>query len=211
MHQEFSVDFALGWPQSREKREGHEPPAAGEGAVVASVSIQNVRKLFGHVEVVRGVSLDIRPGEFIVLVGPSGCGKSTTLRMVAGLDEISDGQITIDDRVINDLAPKDRDVAMVFQNYALYPHLSVFENICFGLRLKRTREDEVRRAVLQAAGSDMSKAVKTTVFIKNMDDFAAVNAIYAGYFTEPFPARSCVEVARLPKDVLVECEVVAEA
>jgi multiple sugar transport system ATP-binding protein len=115
------------------------------------VSIQNVRKSFGRVEVVRGVSLDIAPGEFIVLVGPSGCGKSTTLRMVAGLDEISDGAITIDGRVINDLAPKDRDVAMVFQNYALYPHLSVFENICFGLRLKRTREEEIRRAVLEAA------------------------------------------------------------
>ncbi|MBP0649448.1 sn-glycerol-3-phosphate ABC transporter ATP-binding protein UgpC [Mycobacterium tuberculosis] len=119
--------------------------------MVAAVSIQNIRKLFGRVEVVRGVSLDIKPGEFIVLVGPSGCGKSTTLRMVAGLDEISAGRITIDDRVINDLAPKDRDVAMVFQNYALYPHLSVFENICFGLRLKRTREEEVRRAVNEAA------------------------------------------------------------
>jgi multiple sugar transport system ATP-binding protein len=119
--------------------------------VVAAVSIQNIRKQFGRVEVVRGVSLDIKPGEFIVLVGPSGCGKSTTLRMVAGLDEISAGRITIDGRVINDLAPKDRDVAMVFQNYALYPHLSVFENICFGLRLKRTREEEVRRAVHQAA------------------------------------------------------------
>lgn len=119
--------------------------------MVASVSIRNVRKCYGRAEVVRGVSLNIEPGEFIVLVGPSGCGKSTTLRMVAGLEEISGGEITIDGRIINDLAPKDRDVAMVFQNYALYPHLSVFENICFGLRLKRTKEEEVRRAVHEAA------------------------------------------------------------
>ncbi|MFT4173678.1 MAG: sn-glycerol-3-phosphate ABC transporter ATP-binding protein UgpC [Rhodocyclaceae bacterium] len=115
------------------------------------MSIQNVVKRFDKTTVVHGVSLDIAPGEFVVLVGPSGCGKSTTLRMVAGLEEISGGTIKIDGRVINDLAPKDRDVAMVFQNYALYPHLNVYDNISFGLRLKRTKKEAIAAAVKTAA------------------------------------------------------------
>nr|4TQU_S Chain S, AlgS [Sphingomonas sp.]4TQU_T Chain T, AlgS [Sphingomonas sp.]4TQV_C Chain C, AlgS [Sphingomonas sp.]4TQV_D Chain D, AlgS [Sphingomonas sp.]4TQV_G Chain G, AlgS [Sphingomonas sp.]4TQV_H Chain H, AlgS [Sphingomonas sp.]4TQV_K Chain K, AlgS [Sphingomonas sp.]4TQV_L Chain L, AlgS [Sphingomonas sp.]4TQV_O Chain O, AlgS [Sphingomonas sp.]4TQV_P Chain P, AlgS [Sphingomonas sp.]4XIG_S Chain S, AlgS [Sphingomonas sp. A1]4XIG_T Chain T, AlgS [Sphingomonas sp. A1]4XTC_S Chain S, AlgS len=119
--------------------------------MVASVSIQNVVKRYDKTTVVHGVSLDIEPGEFVVLVGPSGCGKSTTLRMVAGLEEISGGTIRIDGRVINDLAPKDRDVAMVFQNYALYPHLNVRDNISFGLRLKRTKKSVIDAAVKTAA------------------------------------------------------------
>ncbi|MFA9439632.1 ABC transporter ATP-binding protein [Uliginosibacterium sp. sgz301328] len=119
--------------------------------MVASVSIQNVVKRYDKTTVVHGVSLDIEPGEFVVLVGPSGCGKSTTLRMVAGLEEISGGTIRIDGRVINDLAPKDRDVAMVFQNYALYPHLNVRDNISFGLRLKRTKKSVIDSAVKTAA------------------------------------------------------------
>ena len=119
--------------------------------MAAGVSIRNVVKRYDRTTVVHGVSIDIQPGEFMVLVGPSGCGKSTTLRMVAGLEEISGGEIRIDGRVINDLAPKDRDVAMVFQNYALYPHLSVRDNISFGLRLNGAKKDEIASKVKTAA------------------------------------------------------------
>ncbi|MFC7397384.1 ABC transporter ATP-binding protein [Chelatococcus sp. GCM10030263] len=104
---------------------------------MAPVSICDVRKSFGALEVVHGVSLDIADGEFMVLVGPSGCGKSTLLRMIAGLEDISSGQISIGDRPVNDLLPRDRDVAMVFQSYALYPLKNVFENMAFGLRMRR--------------------------------------------------------------------------
>jgi len=102
-------------------------------------------------EAVSDLDLDIGDGEFMVLVGPSGCGKTTALRMVAGLEEISRGTVTIGDRVVNGVAPKDRDVAMVFQNYALYPHLNVFDNMAFGLRLRKTPKDEIGRRVRQAA------------------------------------------------------------
>src|SRR5207302_1589209 len=95
------------------------------------------------VHVVRDVSLDVRDGEFLVLVGPSGCGKSTTLRMVAGLEDISSGQIFIGETLVNDLTPKDRDIAMVFQNYALYPHMDVRENMAFGLRLRKMPPHEI--------------------------------------------------------------------
>src|ERR1043165_4367036 len=105
---------------------------------MAKVHISDVRKSYGDVEVIHGVSIDIADGEFIVIVGPSGCGKSTLLRMVAGLETITSGEIVIGDRVVNTLEPKDRDIAMVFQNYALYPHMSVRENIEFGLRMRRT-------------------------------------------------------------------------
>jgi multiple sugar transport system ATP-binding protein len=98
------------------------------------------------VHAVHDLSLEIGDGEFLVLVGPSGCGKTTALRMVAGLEEISDGTISIGERVVNDLTPKERDIAMVFQNYALYPHLSVAENIAFGLRLRKDAEGSDRRA-----------------------------------------------------------------
>ncbi|MEE4607382.1 MAG: ATP-binding cassette domain-containing protein, partial [Desulfobacteraceae bacterium] len=118
---------------------------------MASVILENVVKRFGKTEVVHGVSLDIRDTEFIVLVGPSGCGKSTLLRMVAGLEEISQGTIRIGDRVVNDLAPKDRGCAMVFQNYALYPHMNVYKNMSFGLQLQRTPKDEIERRVVEAA------------------------------------------------------------
>jgi len=118
--------------------------------VAATVSLKNVVKHYGPVPVVNGIDLEIQSGEFVVLVGPSGCGKSTTLRMVAGLEQISGGTIAIGDRVVNHLAPKDRGVAMVFQNYALYPHLNVRDNISFGLRLaslpRKTIEAEVERA-----------------------------------------------------------------
>jgi len=118
---------------------------------MASVVIDNVRKAFGQVEVIKGVSLDIAEGEFVALVGPSGCGKSTLLRMIAGLEAVSDGEIRIGDRVVNDIEPKDRDVAMVFQSYALYPHMTVAENLSFALRLKKTARDKVDSRVDHAA------------------------------------------------------------
>lgn len=106
---------------------------------MASVSLQHIYKVYaGGVTAVSDFNLDIKDKEFIVLVGPSGCGKSTTLRMVAGLEEISDGELYIGDKLVNDVAPKDRDIAMVFQNYALYPHMTVFDNMAFGLKLRKT-------------------------------------------------------------------------
>jgi multiple sugar transport system ATP-binding protein len=119
--------------------------------MAANVSLKSVRKQYGTAIVVDGIDLEIHPGEFVVLVGPSGCGKSTTLRMVAGLEDISGGTLSIGGRVVNHLAPKDRGVAMVFQNYALYPHLTVRDNISFGLRLGRTPRKEIDAAVARAA------------------------------------------------------------
>jgi len=118
---------------------------------MAGVTLRNIVKRYGDVEAVRGINLDIADEEFVVLVGPSGCGKSTTLRMIAGLEDISGGDIAIDGDVVNDVPPKDRDIAMVFQNYALYPHMNVYENMSFGLKLKRTPKDEIDRRVKQAA------------------------------------------------------------
>jgi multiple sugar transport system ATP-binding protein len=118
---------------------------------LASVSIQQVRKSFGETPVIHGVDVDIENGEFCVLVGPSGCGKSTLLRMIAGLEEISGGQIRIGDRVVNDLPPKERDIAMVFQNYALYPHMKVRENMAFALMLARQSQSDIDKRVNQAA------------------------------------------------------------
>src|SRR5216117_3885283 len=112
---------------------------------MAQVSLRKVVKRFDDTEAVRGIDLDIADKEFVVLVGPSGCGKSTTLRMIAGLEEISAGEIAVDGEVVNDVPPKDRDMAMVFQNYALYPHMTVYENMSFGLRLKRYPKDEIAR------------------------------------------------------------------
>ena len=119
---------------------------------MASVKLTNVRKIYGKDTVaVEDFSLDIADKEFIVFVGPSGCGKSTTLRMIAGLEDISSGTVEIDGVVVNDLEPRERDIAMVFQNYALYPHLTVFENMAFSLRLRKRPQEEVYAKVTAAA------------------------------------------------------------
>lgn len=118
---------------------------------MASVTFKNVYKRFGDVTAVNNLNMEIGDKEFLVLVGPSGCGKTTALRCLAGLEEISDGEILIGDRVVNDVAPKDRDIAMVFQSYALYPHLSVYDNMAFGLKLRKMSKDEIKRRVDEAA------------------------------------------------------------
>ena len=118
---------------------------------MASVSLRDVRKSYGTTPVVHGVCVDIAEGEFVVLVGPSGCGKSTLLRMLAGLEEIDSGEVCIGERVVNDLPPKARDIAMVFQNYALYPHMTVFDNMAFSLTLGKADKAAVRERVRQAA------------------------------------------------------------
>ncbi len=119
---------------------------------MASLSLKHIYKKYpGGVTAVSDFCLEIKDKEFLVLVGPSGCGKSTTLRMIAGLEEISEGELFIGDRLVNDVAPKDRDIAMVFQNYALYPHMSVFDNMAFGLKLRKTPKEEIKRRVEEAA------------------------------------------------------------
>lgn len=119
---------------------------------MASISLRNIYKIYpGDVTAVKDFNLEIEDKEFVVLVGPSGCGKSTTLRMVAGLEEISKGELYIGDRLVNDVPPKDRDIAMVFQNYALYPHMTVYKNMAFGLELRKTPKDEIEKRVHEAA------------------------------------------------------------
>ena len=122
---------------------------------MASIELHNIIKRYGSGktanQVIHGVNAQIQDGEFIVIVGPSGCGKSTLLRMVAGLEEVSEGQISIGGRVVNDLEPSERDIAMVFQNYALYPHMSVFENMAYGLKIANVPMDEIKRRVDKAA------------------------------------------------------------
>lgn len=119
---------------------------------MASISLEHIKKVYpGNVEVIADLNLEIQDKEFIILVGPSGCGKSTTLRMIAGLEEISGGQLRIGDRVVNDVPPKDRDIAMVFQNYALYPHMTVYKNMAFALKLRKVPKDEIDRKVHEAA------------------------------------------------------------
>ena len=118
---------------------------------MASVSIRNVHKSFGAVKVIQGINVDIGDGEFVVMVGPSGCGKSTLLRMVAGLETITAGEIAIGERVVNDIEPKDRNIAMVFQNYALYPHMSVRQNMAYGLKIRRMAPADIEAHVKRAA------------------------------------------------------------
>ena len=119
---------------------------------MATVSLKNIYKIYdNNVTAVQDFNLEIADKEFVVLVGPSGCGKSTTLRMIAGLEEISKGELYIDDKLVNDVAPKDRDIAMVFQNYALYPHMTVRENMAFPLKLRKVPKDQINQRVEQAA------------------------------------------------------------
>src|SRR5712675_506504 len=118
---------------------------------MAQVALRNIVKTFDRTPAVQGIDLDIADREFVVLVGPSGCGKSTTLRMIAGLEEVTSGDIYIGDQIVNDVPPKDRDIAMVFKNYALYPHMTVFENMSFGLRLKKFPKPEIKERVQNAA------------------------------------------------------------
>ena len=118
---------------------------------MASVTYKHVHKRFGDFSAVEDLSIEVADKEFVVFVGPSGCGKSTSLRMLAGLEEITEGEILIGDRVVNDVPPKDRDIAMVFQSYALYPHMSVYDNMAFGLKLRKTPKTEIERRVKEAA------------------------------------------------------------
>src|SRR5258705_2701637 len=128
---------------------------------MANVELRGVRKDYAGHAVIHGIDLNVADGEFIVIVGPSGCGKSTLLRMVAGLEQISAGDIVIGERVVNGLEPKDRDVAMVFQNYALYPHMSVFDNMAYGLKIRGMSKDEIERRVQKAA-----KTLELGTFLK---------------------------------------------
>jgi multiple sugar transport system ATP-binding protein len=118
---------------------------------MAQVAMRSLNKMYDEVHAVKDVNLDIRDKEFVVLVGPSGCGKTTTLRMVAGLESITSGRVMINDKVVNDLAPMDRDIAMVFQNYALYPHMSVYDNMAFGLKMRKFDRAEIQKRVRDAA------------------------------------------------------------
>src|ERR1035437_1918837 len=118
---------------------------------MATVSFEHVTKKFGDVIAVDDFNLEINDGEFMVFVGPSGCGKTTSLRMIAGLEDISEGVVKIADRVVNDVPPKDRDIAMVFQSYALYPHMSVYDNLAFGLKLRKVPKKDIDKRVKEAA------------------------------------------------------------
>src|SRR5215207_3536020 len=118
---------------------------------MAEIRLAGVKKKYQSLQVIHGVNVDIADGEFIVIVGPSGCGKSTLLRMIAGLEEITEGDISIAGRVVNRVEPKDRNIAMVFQNYALYPHMTVYENMSYGLRIRRMPPAEINERVQRAA------------------------------------------------------------
>src|SRR6202521_5056262 len=119
---------------------------------MAEVALRDVRKSYAGTQVIHGVSCEIADGELVVIVGPSGCGKSTLLRMVAGLEDITSGEIAIGGRVVNAVEPKDRDIAMVFQNYALYPHMTVFDNMAYGLKIRGLAKDDIAERVRRAAG-----------------------------------------------------------
>src|SRR6476659_117948 len=118
---------------------------------MATVTFEHVHKRYGDVHVVKDLNLEIGDGEFMVLVGPSGCGKTTSMRMIAGLEEVSDGNLKIGERVVNDVAPKDPDIAMFFQSYALYPHMSVYDNMAFGLKLRKVPKAQIDERVKDAA------------------------------------------------------------
>ena len=134
---------------------------------MASLSLKNICKVYPNgFEAVKDFNLEVEDKEFIIFVGPSGCGKSTTLRMIAGLEEISSGELIIDGKVMNDVEPKDRDIAMVFQNYALYPHMTVFDNMAFGLKLRKVPKDEIKAKVEEAARIlDLEKLLDVHYFL----------------------------------------------
>lgn len=118
---------------------------------MSTINMQQLKKSYQDTEVIHGINIEIEEGEFIVLVGPSGCGKSTLLRMIAGLESITSGEVKIDNKVVNDLEPKDRGISMVFQNYALYPHMTVYENMAYGLKLMKMPKDEIDKRVQDVA------------------------------------------------------------
>ena len=123
-----------------------------EEVIMANLTFKNIGKIYpGGVRAVSNFNLDIKDEEFIIFIGPSGCGKSTVLRMIAGLEDISEGELYIDGKVINDVEPRDRNIAMVFQNYALYPHMSVYDNMAFGLKMRKVPKDEIEKRVMEAA------------------------------------------------------------
>jgi len=154
---------------------------------MADVKFDEIDKVYDNgVRAVQDLSLDIPDGEFLVLVGPSGCGKTTALRMVAGLEEISDGTLSIGGRVVNDLTPKERDIAMVFQNYALYPHLSVAENIAFGLRLRKASKSVIAERVtwaarMLAARCTLASIVALSAFASISENARLARTVICGY------------------------------
>jgi ABC-type glutathione transport system ATPase component len=129
----------------------HAITSKGTAGTMAPVEIRDVRKAFGSTHVIHGVTIDIQDGEFVILVGPSGCGKSTLLRMIAGLENITGGEIRIGSKVVNNVPPKERDIAMVFQNYALYPHMTVADNMAFSLKLRGAQKSEIESLVSRAS------------------------------------------------------------
>ena len=132
---------------------------------MASVTFEHVYKRWGDVTAVNDLNIHVEDKEFLVFVGPSGCGKTTSLRLLAGLEEISDGNIKIGDRIVNDVPPKDRDIAMVFQSYALYPHMSVYDNMAFGLKLRKTPKSEIDRRVKEAADKSSSSTSRSPTWM----------------------------------------------
>ena len=170
---------------------------------MASLSLRHIYKKYpGGVTAVSDFCLEIKDTEFIVFVGPSGCGKSTTLRMIAGLEEISEGELYIGDRLVNDVAPKDRDIAMVFQNYALYPHMTVFDNMAFGLKLRKVPKETIKRKVEEAARildishlldrfPRLSPVVRNSVLLSAVRSF--VNPRYS-FLTNLFPTLTLSSV-----------------
>ena len=150
---------------------------------MATVEIRDVKKAYGATQVIHGVSVDIQDGEFVILVGPSGCGKSTLLRMIAGLENITGGEIRIGNRVVNDVPPKERDIAMVFQNYALYPHMTVADNMAFSLKLKRAPKSEINPRGRPGRRDPRPQASSSTA-IRASSRAASASA-------SPWAARSC--------------------
>ena len=162
---------------------------------MASVDIRDVRKSFGPVEVLHGVSVSIDDGEFVVLVGPSGCGKSTLLRMLAGLENITSGEIAIDERVVNHVHPKERDIAMVFQNYALYPHMTVGQNMGFSSQAAQIRQRQrLRRRVSQALPRSSGSVPRSSIAFRV--SYPAASASGSRWAAPLFAIRKCLPVRR---------------